>query len=153
MRLENREIKEYSEIIDVLKRANTIRLGIHNEPYPYVVPLSFGFEEKDGEIVLYIHGAKEGFKHTLLEKNKNVCVEADIFHRCVETGSGITVEYESIIGFGEAILIDADEAVKGLDLLCSYYGYDGFEYNKSVLEHMRVYKIVLKSITGKRRFV
>ena len=149
----DREITNQAEIIDVLQRANTIRLGIHDKPFPYVVPLSFGMEDCGGQVNIYIHGAKEGLKHTLLDKNNHVCVEADIFHRYAETETGLTTEYESVIGFGTAVVIHGEEAVKGLDLICSHCGYDGFVYDTARLSHMRIYKITLSSITGKRRFV
>jgi len=153
MRRSDREIKSWDEIVDVLNRADTIRLGIHGDPYPYVVPLSFGFEDCGGFIVVYIHGAKEGFKHTLLDKNNHVCVEADIFHRYAEVGDNLTTEYESVIGFGTAQVVSGDEAIKGVDLICSHCGYNGFVYDTSALAHMRIYKITLASIAGKRRFV
>jgi nitroimidazol reductase NimA-like FMN-containing flavoprotein (pyridoxamine 5'-phosphate oxidase superfamily) len=153
MRRTDREITNRDEIIDVLKRSNTIRLGIHAEPFPYVVPLSFGFEDTGDEIHIYFHGAREGFKHSLLDKNRHVCVEADIFHRYAETEAGLTTEYESIIGFGLAETVEDEEAVKGMDLVCSHCGYHGYVYDTRALKFMRIYKITLSSITGKRRFV
>jgi len=153
MRRSDREIKNWDEIVDVLKRADTIRLGMNGEPFPYVVPLSFGFEDCGGQLALYIHGATEGLKHTLLDKNNNVCVEAGIFHRYAETATGLTAEYESVIGFGAAEVVHGEEAVRGLDLICSHCGYHGYEYDKAALGYMRIYKIELSSVTGKKRFV
>ena len=153
MRRTDREIKNRDEIVDVLQRSNTIRLGIHSKPFPYIVPLSFGFENLNGELHLYFHGAKEGFKHNLLEQNKHVCVEADIFHRYVETGTGLACEYESIIGFGTAQIAVGEEAIKGMDLICSHCGYPAFVYDRKALELMRIYKISLSDITGKRSFI
>ncbi|MCL2674733.1 MAG: pyridoxamine 5'-phosphate oxidase family protein [Defluviitaleaceae bacterium] len=153
MRRKDREITDFNEIIDILQRADTIRLGIHDDPFPYVVPLSFGFETNDGKVELYIHGAKEGLKHTLLDRNSNVCVEASIFHRYVDLGTDLTTEYESVIGFGAAQIIQGDEAKKGLDLICTHCGFDGYSYDIRALNVMRIYKITLSSITGKRRSV
>lgn len=153
MRRADREITNREEILGVLQRADTIRLGIHDTPFPYVVPLSFGFEDCNGQITIYIHGANEGLKHTLLDKNNHVCVETDILHRYVDMGIGLTAEYESVIGFGTAEVVHGDEAVKGLDLICTHCGYDGYEYDTSMLSHMRMYKITLSSITGKRRTI
>ena len=62
MRIKDREITDLTKITDTLRRADTIRLGLYNGPYPYVVPLSFGFEADNGNITLYFHGAKEGLK-------------------------------------------------------------------------------------------
>lgn len=153
MRKAEREIKDFNEIIDVLNRADTIRLGINGNPYPYVVPLSFGYEVNDGKITIYIHGAAEGFKHELLANDNHVCVEADIFHRYVKTEYSVTTEYESIIGFGTAEIVVDDEAAKGMDLLLAHCGFTGYEYDKSVLSVVRIIRIELSDITGKRRFV
>ena len=150
MRRAEREIKDWDGILDVLRRADTIRLGLHGDQFPYVVPVSFGFEDCGGQIVIYIHGANEGMKHTLLDKNSSVCVEADIFHGYKETAVGVTAESESIIGFGTAVLIYGSEAVKGLDLICSHCGFHGYSYDKAALSHMRIYKITLSSVTGKK---
>lgn len=152
MRKSDREITDLAEIIDVLHRSDTIRLGLHSRPYPYVVPLSFGFETVDDKIIIYFHGATEGFKHDLIQENPFVCVETDIFHRYAETANGITTEYESFIGFGEAERITGTNAVKGLDLLLAHCGYDGFVYDHAVLDIIWIYRIKLDSFTGKRRF-
>ena len=151
MRRTDREVTNRDEIIDILRRADTIRLGIHDSPFPYVVPLSFGMEDIDGQVAIYIHGAKEGLKHTLLDKNNHVCVEASILHCYEEIATGITARYESIIGFGTATVVSGDEAVKGLDLICAHCGYENYEYNTAGLAHMRIYRITLSSITGKRQ--
>jgi nitroimidazol reductase NimA-like FMN-containing flavoprotein (pyridoxamine 5'-phosphate oxidase superfamily) len=153
MRRNDREVTDFNEIVDILMRCDTIHLGIHDEPYPYVVPLSFGIETVDDIITLYFHGATEGLKHDLIRANPNVCVEASIFHRYAETEVSVTTEYESVIGFGKAELLRDDAAAHGLDLLLTHCNFDGFEYTRKVLERTAVYKIVLESFTGKRRFV
>jgi nitroimidazol reductase NimA-like FMN-containing flavoprotein (pyridoxamine 5'-phosphate oxidase superfamily) len=153
MRRSDREITNFNEIVDVLRRADTIRLGLPGEPYPYVVPLSFGFEVVDGKITLYFHGAKNGLKHELIAKNPRACVEADIFHGYAETKKSVTTEYESVIGFGVCERVAGDEAAHGLDLLLTHCGYDGYVYNHAALGVVAVYKVVLESVTGKRRFV
>jgi nitroimidazol reductase NimA-like FMN-containing flavoprotein (pyridoxamine 5'-phosphate oxidase superfamily) len=154
MRRTDREVTDFNEIVNILRRADTLRLALNGEPYPYVVPLSYGFEAIDGKITLYIHGAKEGFKHELIKANPNVCVEADILHRYAMTGGVmVTAAYESFIGFGKAELATGDEAAKGLDLLLTHCGYDGLKYDKAVLNVTAVYRIRLEAFTGKRRMV
>ncbi|MDR1706311.1 MAG: pyridoxamine 5'-phosphate oxidase family protein [Clostridiales bacterium] len=153
MRRSDREIKDFDEIVDVLRRADVIRLGLHDSKAPYVVPLSFGFEVKDGKIIIYVHGAKEGYKHDLLARDNHVCVEADIFHGYKKYQDGVTACYESVIGYGDAAVIEGDEAERGMDLLLEHCGFPGLEYDKAVHEIMRCYKIVLSEVTGKRRFV
>ena len=60
MRRAENEMSSLADIVDVLDRCDTIRLGLHGSEYPYVVPLSFGYEVANGKVVLYAHGAKEG---------------------------------------------------------------------------------------------
>jgi len=153
MRRSDRGIKDFTEITDVLRRADTIRLCMNDTPYPYAVPLSFGFEVMDGVITIYFHGAAEGMKHELLAKDNNVCVEADIFHGYARTEKSVTTEYESVIGFGAAEIVTGDEAVDGMELILEHCGFAGYEYDKNVLKTMKIYKITLASVTGKRRFV
>ena len=153
MRKSEREIKDFNEVIDVLHRCDTVHLGIFGEEYPYVVPLSFGYEVANGKIILYVHGAQEGLKHDLITVNNKVCAEAGICHRFADTGRGVTTVYESVIGFGTAEKIFGEEAAKGLDFLLSHCGFAGYQYDKEVLDILTVYKITLHSVTGKRRTV
>ena len=149
MRRKDREVTGFTDITDILRRADTIRLGLHNEPYPYIVPLSFGFEDVEGKITIYFHGAMEGLKHDLIAKNNNVCVEADIFHRYAD----VSTVYESVIAFGKAERVMGGEAARGVDLLLEHCGYAGYEYDRKELDITWVYKIELESFSGKRRFV
>ncbi len=153
MRKADREIKDFNEVVDVLERCDTIRIGIFGEEYPYVVPLSFGYEVIDNKIILYVHGAKEGKKHDLIGRNSKVCIEADICHRFTDTGHSVTCEYESIIGYGEAVKVFDQEAIKGLELLVAHCGFDGYPINEEALKVMTIYQITLEYVTGKRRFV
>ena len=156
MRRADRAITNRAEILDIISRADTVRLGINGAPYPYVVPLSYGFEvqsDRGGEIWLYVHGAKDGFKHELLAWNNRVCAEFDIFHRYTLTETSVTTEYESVIGFGKAVLIGGNETIKGLGLILKHCGFEGFEYDHTVADVVSVLRIELYEVTGKRRFV
>ena len=65
MRRKDREITEFEEIIDVMERCGVCRLALHDEEYPYIVPLNFGMQVEEGQIVLYFHGAEEGKRRVL----------------------------------------------------------------------------------------
>ena len=49
MRQENREIKEFNEIIEVMKNCDVCRLALNDDEYPYILPLNFGMEIVDGK--------------------------------------------------------------------------------------------------------
>ena len=151
MRRKNREITDFNEITELLGRCQTIRLGMFDHEYPYVVPVSFGMEVKDGTAVVYFHGAKAGQKVWLLDEDSRVCVEADILDKIEETKTGITARYESVIGFGNAVQVADKEKIRGLKLINEHYGYPDHPLEVcGALENTAVYKVELKELTGKR---
>ncbi len=152
MRRADREVTEFDEIVDILRRAETVRMGLDGGEYPYVVPLSFGYEVVDGRIIIYTHGAKAGKMHTLLARQSDaVCIEADIFHGFIKTETGYSTAYESFIGFGRAKAAEGADVPHGLDLLMEHCGFMPCDYSEAELTHTRVYKIELVHVTGKRR--
>ena len=58
MRKRDREVREFSEIVDIVNRSQVMRMATCGEPY--IVPLSFGYEAEDGVLTLYFHCAAEG---------------------------------------------------------------------------------------------
>lgn len=152
MRRKDREIQSSVEIFDVLNRCDTVRIGIRGDPYPYVVPVSFGMEIVNGKAVVYFHCAQQGLKVDLLRAAPSVCVEGDIFLRVERTEHGITARYESVIGFGECRLItDTEEIKHGLKVLLEHYGYHDYPLDSCMgSSHVLIGKIVLDKITGKR---
>ncbi|MDR0929999.1 MAG: pyridoxamine 5'-phosphate oxidase family protein [Oscillospiraceae bacterium] len=151
MRRADRAVTEFSKWVDILQRADTLHLALHDEPYPYVVQLSFGLQADAAlGITLYFHGAADGKKHDLLRANPHVCVEASVFHQYREANGHVTTLYESVIGRGMAERVYGAEAAKGLDLLLAHCGYAGYPYAPEVLDHTAVYRIALTSVTGKR---
>jgi len=152
MRKAEREIKDFEQIIDLLGRCDTIRIGIADEEAPYVVPVSFGYENCGGTIAVYFHGATEGRKSELMKRHPRVCVEADLCHGFVENGSGaVTCDYESVIGYGNAERVYGAEAERGIRLLLEHCGFPGHECTQAVLDITAVYRVLLDEPTGKHR--
>lgn len=151
MRKGLREITDMEEILDIIRNTQTIRLGIFGEKYPYVVPVSFGYDYSDGRLCFYFHGAKEGQKFDLLEKNPYVCVEGDIFYRFKKTAASVTCLYESFIAYGKAALLSEDEAYSGLEKILGHCGYPEATVNEKCAEKTAVFRITVEQISGKRR--
>ena len=152
MRRKDREVKNNQEIFDIISRCDTLRIAMQGETYPYIVPVSFGFEIVNESVVLYFHCAQQGLKVDLLREKPNVCVEGDIFIKTEKTAQGITTRYESIIGFGKCCFVDDPEDVlHGLGLLTAHYGYADYPIDRCAgLQHILIGKIVLDEITGKK---
>ena len=62
MRRKDRQVTDWQEICAILDACQVLHLGLQGADGPYVVPLSFGWEEQAGRIVLYFHGASAGEK-------------------------------------------------------------------------------------------
>ena len=154
MRKRDREIVDFDAVVRLLRSCDTIRLGLHGGEYPYVVPLSFGMEVCAGRIVLYFHGAGEGYKHDLIAADNRVCVEADILRGYRPTENSVTADYKSVIGFGVVERVRSfEERVKGLQLLLDHCGTPGYSAEEcAAAPHTVVYKITLHRVTGKQRF-
>ncbi len=152
MRLKSREISDFDEIVDILERCNTLRIAFKGDTYPYIVPVSFGIKRNGSEILIYFHGAKEGYKVEQIEKNPMVCIEGDIFYKAEETSYGITAKYESVIGYGIIEKVQDDEIVQGLKAICEHYDYAEYPIeNCKTLPMTVVYKIKIAELTGKRK--
>ena len=54
------------------KRSRVVVVAFNDEPHPYTVPLSYGFEINDDGLILYFHGAAEGHKADLMAKNPHI---------------------------------------------------------------------------------
>ncbi len=153
MRKSDREIRDYNEILRLLDECQTIRLALHDEPYPYVVPLSYGWEERDEKLFVYFHCAKEGKKLDLIAKNANVCFEADCLAGYKSTGHGVTADYRSLVAFGKAERVYGEELVRGLELLLKHCRVEGYSAREcAAMDITAVVRITVDGITGKRRF-
>ena len=63
MRRFEREVVDYELIKAMLKEMNIANIGMNDEDgFPYVVPLSFGFEMTDTHLNIYTHFMKVGNK-------------------------------------------------------------------------------------------
>jgi nitroimidazol reductase NimA-like FMN-containing flavoprotein (pyridoxamine 5'-phosphate oxidase superfamily) len=152
MRRKEREIADFNDVISVLDRCDTIRIGmIDGDGIPYVVPLSFGYEALNGSLTIFIHGATEGKKVDILSKGGKVFVEADIFQGFRSTGHSVTCDYESVMGVGIPELISGDEAMRALTLLLDHCGFPNYPLESDILPAVSVYKIKIQDLTGKRR--
>lgn len=152
MRRRDREVTEQSEVLEILERCDTLRIGIQGEKYPYVVPVSFGVETREEQVVIYFHCARQGKKVELLMQSPSVSVEGDVFYKTEETEHWITARYESVIGFGECrFLSEKEEILHGLTVLMEHYGYSQYPLAECMgLPHLLVGEIVLTSLSGKR---
>ncbi|MBP1039664.1 pyridoxamine 5'-phosphate oxidase family protein [Vagococcus sp. BWB3-3] len=124
MRRKERAIEELSEIKKLVEDCHVVRLAMFDEEYPYIVPVNYGYEWQGEELLLYIHGARQGKKVNLIQQHPKVAVEMDTDHELISGGSRpdkYSYEYRSLIGFGEAIILeDLAEKRHALQLLLDH---------------------------------
>ncbi|MFR8176131.1 MAG: pyridoxamine 5'-phosphate oxidase family protein [Christensenellales bacterium] len=78
MRQRKRQVTDKATICAMLDAMDTIHVAMHDEPFPYIVPLNFGYHWED-KLTFYFHCAHEGYKLELLHRNPHVCVNASSF--------------------------------------------------------------------------
>ena len=149
MRRSDREITNYDEIVDAVRRCDICRIAMFDKEYPYVIPLNFGYKlEDDNAMTIYFHGAKEGKKHDLLSKNNHVGFEMDMsrpYQKC-----SLTTEYESIVGSGHMEVVhEESEKVEAHRAIMSHYGDDA-EITDDMVQDTLILRLNVKHITGKR---
>lgn len=150
MRRKDKEITNKETIEKILEKAEVIRLAMVDEGEPYLVAMNFAYIEGS----LYMHSAKQGRKIDVLTKNNKVAFQTDTDVALVmaEEACESTTRYMSVVGTGNAFLIDEkEEKIKVLDaIMTKYTGRTGFEYAEKAFERTLVIKVVINSMTGKK---
>ncbi|MCI8275799.1 MAG: pyridoxamine 5'-phosphate oxidase family protein [Lachnospiraceae bacterium] len=155
MRRSDREIKDRAQIIQVMEKCDVCRLALHDEGYPYILPLNFGLKADDGQIVLYFHGASEGKKYELMEKDNRAAFEMDCSHELVLTegrdGCSCTMKYESVVGRGRLWQVLEEEKCEALRALMGHYHKEEYPFSQTAMARTKVFKLVVEQVTGKVR--
>lgn len=152
MRRDDREVVAIEDIYDILTRCDTIRLAMNGGDFPYVIPMTFGCELKDGKITVYFHSAGAGRKWDILMKDPRVCVEADKYYQVAKKEDGsITAIYESVIGTGVAEhLTEQADKVYGLKVMLAQYKESGFPVTSCKgMQKVEVFRVTLDEVSGK----
>lgn len=153
MRRRDREIKEFDEIVKIIKKCDSLVLGLNDEGYPYLVPLNFGMDIEDGQLYLYFHCAKEGKKLDLIQKDNRATFEMDCNHNFIlyEERMSCTMGYESVIGQGTIEIVAEDKRYDALKILMRQYHAEDFQFNTDMIKVTTLLRLKVEKLTGKRR--
>ncbi|WP_295759224.1 pyridoxamine 5'-phosphate oxidase family protein [uncultured Holdemanella sp.] len=153
MRRSDREIKEFDEMIQIVKKCDVCRIAMNDGEFPYLVPLNFGLDIQDGQVYLYFHGALEGKKMDVLRKNNKVTFEMDCDHNFIfyDDRMSCTMGYESIIGHGTMELLKEEQKFDALKILMRQYHEEDFKFNTDMMKVTSVFRLKVLDMTGKRR--
>lgn len=153
MRRSDREIKEFDEMIQIIKKCDVCRIAMNDGEFPYLVPLNFGLDIQDGQVYLYFHGALEGKKMDVLRKNNKVTFEMDCNHNFIfyDDRMSCTMGYESIIGHGIMEFLKEEQKFDALKVLMRQYHEEDFKFNTDMMKVTSVFRLKVLDMTGKRR--
>ena len=154
MRKREREITDETMIRDILDRAQVIHLGLSDEGQPYVVPMNYGYVLEDGKLTFYLHGALEGYKYEVMEKNPRISssIECDVklFEGRVACQYGTV--YSSIMGKGTAVLVeDIEEKKQAMSVLMKTQTGKDFTFDEKLVSIVRVIRLDITEFSAKHR--
>lgn len=149
---QNRELKDESDIHEILENGKYAVISMCRENEPYIVSLSYGYDlEKE---TLYFHCAKKGLKLDFLNANKMVCgsVIEDVGYVKDECGH----EYKSVVFWGNMeIVTDLNEKKHGMHVLLHHLEEKETIIKENMLKSdgfykkMEILKLKIEQIHGK----
>lgn len=130
MHFEQERIKDKRFMKQILKNCSEATMAFFDEPYPYIVPMNYGFEWKD-TLIFYLHTAPDGHKNQLLRKNNRVALNIHQFLDRVgyKRVQGFDHDFRSVTCFGTAEIVRGDQ--EGKD--CADQSDSGSDYRKSTI--------------------
>lgn len=153
MRRKEREVTDYGRMLEIVEACDCCRIGLTDERGAYIVPLNFGWENRDGELILYFHGANEGKKIDLIRSQPEISFEMDTRHELTagKTACSYSYLYQSVMGRGRIeILQELSEKAHGLDLVMEHYtAKKEWKYPEPMLRQMAVLKLTVTEWSGK----
>ena len=111
MRRDDRAVTDPIRIREIIAGCTCCRLGLCDQGRAYVVPLDFGFVEREGHYTFYFHGAKEGRKIDLIRVSGWAAFEMDRGHEWVrgDRASANTSRFQCVMGGGPVTLLETAE--------------------------------------------
>ena len=149
MRRKEREITDQEIIQKILSQSSICRLAFNDEPYPYIVPMNYGYHDD----ALYFHCALEGRKLELIKKNSRLAFEIEYESEVIKgkVACQYTTRYRSVIGTGDMEIIQDDEQKRfGLDVLMRQHGKSDNTYIPAALKKTLVLKLTINSLSAKQ---
>jgi nitroimidazol reductase NimA-like FMN-containing flavoprotein (pyridoxamine 5'-phosphate oxidase superfamily) len=154
MRLAKREVTSFDEIKGIIERCDVCRIALNTDGAPYIVPLNFGFEFRQGEkLTLWFHCAMEGRKLDLIGDGVSAGFEMDTDHELIseDKACGYSMNYASIIGHGGISKVtDGAERLRGLKILMAHYGGAELPFDEALLPRTCVLKLEAENYSCKR---
>jgi hypothetical protein len=153
MRRPERELKDNSNIEEILKNGKYATIALCRNNEPYIVTLSYGYDSANKAI--YFHAAKQGVKIDFIKSNPNACLTI------IEDNGYIQSEcahsYRSVVIRGDIELVQNEiEKRHGIEVMIDHLEDNpaikraALDDKKDVYESMQVIKLKITEIAGKQ---
>lgn len=153
MRRKDREVNSREEIAEILGQCKVCRLAMIADGKPYVIPLNFGYEWDNDDLILYFHSGLKGKKIDALRANPQVCFELD--WEGGVTGAGdvacrYSYAFRSIVGAGLVQFAQSNvEKRHGFDCIMRHQtGRDGWTYSDEHLSVAAVFSVRAEELSA-----
>jgi nitroimidazol reductase NimA-like FMN-containing flavoprotein (pyridoxamine 5'-phosphate oxidase superfamily) len=155
---EDRRITDPKILQKILDLNRSCCVALHDEPYPYIVPMNYGYIWND-KLIFYLHMAKDGHRVSLIKKNPHVSLNVFLFLDRAGHARyrGESHDYRSVTAYGIAEIVspydDEKEFLSGLSILCAHTGRPEIKkITGSMYEKLLVLKIPVGIVTGKAQY-
>lgn len=153
MRRKDREVTDQQRIGEIIAACPCCRLGFCEEGKAYIVPLNFGYEEKDGGYVFYFHSAKEGRKIDLIRKTHYAAFEMDANMEVYgkDTACSYAARFQSVMGSGTVSFVEEkEEKLHALRAIMRHNtGKEDFDFEENMLCAVCVFKLTAEELSCK----
>lgn len=153
MRRQDRKVTDATVVQSVLDQAEVVHIGLYDKGQVYVVPLNYGWSEKEGKYTLYCHSAHEGRKIDLI--GNGVCVGFSMECGVKVVGAPAACDfstcYKSIIGDGQASLVQTLEDKRaGMQAIMAHYSHqEHWDFPDPLLKQIQVIRIKVENLSCK----
>ncbi|MEG0050967.1 MAG: pyridoxamine 5'-phosphate oxidase family protein [Terrisporobacter sp.] len=155
MRIENMDVTDVNVLRDIISQCQVVRVGMCTKNKPYIVPLNYGYEISNEQLILYCYCTSEGKKLDILRENPNVFIEIDRENNLIQKDASYKSEYFSILSSGKAEFVDLIyDKIHGLNKIIEHQA----SHNNSKIKHesinnINLIKIKCNNLTAKNCFI
>lgn len=152
MRRKDREVTDIDELMQIIDQCKVCRIAMQDNEGLYIVPMNFGYNYENNQLVLFFHGAKKGRKVNALKENSDICFEMDCEHSLItaDVACQYAYSFKSIIGNGKAIFIDdVEEKKTALTTLMKHQTGKQFSFDDGMVNSVSLFKIIVDNYSGK----
>lgn len=158
MHHEPRRITDKAMVKAILDRCHVATVVFHDKPYPYAVPMNYGYCWEGEKPTFYFHMATTGHRLALLRENPKIML--NVFDWLDRAGykpyRNETHDYRSVNVFGTGEVVtpgDEEEFLKGLGLLQAHnFRQPPRRLTTEMKEKLLVLRVTGEIVTAKSQY-